>query len=101
MPDSLKSYPPTWEGELLLACRKCQKKLKGVPGMRALAKLKKTVKRLNREHPDASLHVINVPCLDLCPKGAVTVYCPATAAARLFVLRQEAELEQIYRRKQA
>jgi hypothetical protein len=71
MPNSLKSYRPTWEGDLLLACRK---KLKGDPGMRALAKLKKPIKRHNKEYPNlVALHVITVPCMDLCPKGAVTV----------------------------
>jgi hypothetical protein len=48
MSNSLKSYAPTGEGALLLACRKCQKKLKGERGTRALAKLKKAIKRLNK-----------------------------------------------------
>lgn len=93
---SSKSYPPTWEGDLVLACRKCQRKLKGTPGMRALAKLKKTVKRHNKEHPEASLHAINVPCMDLCPKNGVTVCIPGPPT-RLVVLRDEAGIEQLSR----
>jgi hypothetical protein len=97
MPNEIRSYPPTWEGDLVLACRKCQRKLKGVSGMRALAKLKKTVKRRNREHPEAVLHVINVSCMDLCPKNGVTVCIPASPA-RLLVLRDDEGIDQLYHR---
>jgi len=63
-----KTYPGPWHGQPILACRKCQKKLKGEADLRAMAKLKKTMKRHNKEHPDRALHVVNVPCMDLCPK---------------------------------
>ena len=96
MPHSLKSYPPTWKGDLLLACRKCQKKLKGEPGVRALVKLKRTIQRRSQDHLGTGLHVIQVPCMDLCPKGGVTVCWPATPA-RLAVLRQERDIEKLYR----
>ena len=98
MANSLKSYPPTWEGDLLLACRKCQKKLKGEPGVRALAKLKKTIKRRNKEHPAASLHLISGPCMDMCPKGGVTICLPAIQPATLSILRSEDDIEGLYRR---
>jgi ribosomal protein L34E len=55
-----KTYPVQWEGQLILACRKCQKKLKGDPDLRPLAKLKKTVKRFNKRYPEKALHIINV-----------------------------------------
>lgn len=106
MANSLKSYPPTWDGDLLLACRKCQKKLKGEPGMEALAKLKKTIKRHNKQQQQSSetssrsvrrLHVIGVPCLDLCPKGAVTICLPAKQPAALSILRKEHEIDALYR----
>jgi hypothetical protein len=95
---SIKCYPPTWEGDLLLACRKCQKKLKCEPGMRALAKLKKTIKRRNKQHPGATLHLISVSCMDLCPKGGVTICLPANQSATLSILRNEAEIEGLYPR---
>jgi predicted metal-binding protein len=97
--DNLKSYPATWEGDLLLACRKCQKKLKDEPGMRALAKLKKTIKRHNKQHPGAGLHLISVPCMDLCPKGAVTICRPANQTATLSILRNESDIDELYRQK--
>lgn len=99
MANSLKSYAPTWKGNLLLACRKCQKKLKNEPGLRALAKLKKTIKRQNRQHPDNPLHLISVPCLDLCPKRAVTICLPAAQTAKLAVLRKEEEIAALYQSK--
>ena len=95
MANRLKSYLPTWKGDLLLACRKCQKKLKHEPGMRGLAKLKKTIKRHNKEHPDALLHVISVGCMDLCPKAGVTICIPARQT--FSILRNESEIEELYR----
>jgi predicted metal-binding protein len=87
MASALKSYPATWEGEIVLACRKCQKKLKRDGHLRDLAKLKKTVKHFNEEHPEQRLNVINVPCMDLCPKDGVTVCCPERDGTQLSILR--------------
>ena len=93
MADGLKSYPVTWEGQLVLACRKCQKKLKGDVELGDLAKLKKTVKRFNKQHPDRQLHVVNVPCMDLCPKNGVTVCCPGRDPGQLAILRGDDDLQ--------
>ncbi len=87
----MKSYPPTWEGKLLLACWKCQKKLQGQP----LAKLKKAIKRRNKQQVGGPFHLINVPCMDLCPKDAVTICFPAEG--RLSILRSVAEIDELYR----
>ena len=95
MASNPKTYPVPWRGQLLLACHKCQKKLKRDHGLRALAKLKKTVKRYNKEHPDHLLHVINVPCMDLCPGDAVTVCCPARDSTRLSILHSKEDLERL------
>jgi hypothetical protein len=81
-----------------LACRKCQKKLKGEPGMRALTRLKKTIKRHNKQHPDVALHLISVPCMDLCPKGAVTICLPASRSATLSIIRKEEDVDELYQR---
>jgi hypothetical protein len=59
-----------------------------------LAKLKKTVKRLNKQHPDQSLQVINVGCMDLYPKDGVTV-CDVRDPSRLRILRNEEDIEKI------
>jgi hypothetical protein len=95
MTGALKTYPVAWQGELILACRKCQKKLNREGDLRALAKLKKTVKRYNKRHPDRLLHVINVPCMDLCPKDGVTVCCPTRDSAQLSILRGEEDLHRL------
>jgi hypothetical protein len=91
----LKSYPATWEGSLVLACRKCQKKLKGNDDLAALAKLKKSIKRHNKRHPESPVHLIGVPCMDLCPKDAVTVLLPQEPR-RLSILRSEEDIDQLY-----
>jgi hypothetical protein len=92
MASALKSYPATWQGEIVLACRKCQKKLKRDGSLRDLAKFKKTVKRFNKEHPEQRLQLINVPCMDLCPKDGVTVCCPERDAGQLSILRSGEDL---------
>lgn len=95
MASELKTYAAPWDGRLILACRKCQKKLKGDPDLRALAKLKKTIKRRNKEHPEQALYVINVPCMDLCPKDGVTVCNPAEMPLRLSILRSKGDIERM------
>ncbi|WP_109489027.1 hypothetical protein [Occallatibacter savannae] len=89
---ALRTYSAPWQGELILACRKCQKKLSAHKHLHPLAKLKKLVKRHNREHPDRPLHVINVPCMDLCPKDGVTVCRPARDPDLLSILRNTEDL---------
>lgn len=94
MRDNPKTYSAPWQGQLILACRKCQKKLKGDPDLRGLAKLRTTVKRYNKGHPESTLHVINVQCMDLCPKDGVTV-CDPRNPSRLMILRREADIRTI------
>jgi hypothetical protein len=67
--------------------------------MGALAKLKKTIKRNNKQHPDSALHIINVPCMDLCPKEAVTICLAAAREPVLSVLRNEGDIDELYRRR--
>jgi hypothetical protein len=98
MANDLKSYPPTWEGDLILACRKCQKKLKGDSSLQELSKLKKMIRRFNKEAPEAVLHLINVPCMDLCPKDAVTICLPAKHPQSLSILRSKDDVDLLYRR---
>jgi predicted metal-binding protein len=93
MQNKPKTYNVPWNGQLFLACRKCQRKLKGDAGLGQLAKLKKTIKRRNKEHPEQVLHVLNVPCMDLCPKGGVTVCNPVKTPNRLSILRSEEDIE--------
>src|SRR5580693_3871611 len=96
MRNSHRTYPTPWSGSLILACRKCQKKLKGDSELAKLAKLKKTVKRRNKEHSQQVLHVFNVPCMDLCPKGGVTVCNPVKTPNRLSILRNEEDIDRLF-----
>jgi predicted metal-binding protein len=69
-----RTYPAPWKGQLVLVCRKCQNKLKHGGKKNGLAKLKKALKKRGRQDEDAlRLHVVDVSCLKLCPKGGVTV----------------------------
>ena len=89
----LKSYSAPWKGEILLACGKCQRKLRKGEDIAGLGKLKKTLKRARR-----GLFVIRTPCLDVCPKGGVTV-CTAEQVARgeFSILRTAADVRTLAR----
>jgi predicted metal-binding protein len=70
----LRSYRGPWKGQLLLVCRKCEKKLKGKKKESGLGKLKRALKeRTPSDGSGIRFHVIGVSCLDVCPKGGVTV----------------------------
>ena len=95
MGPAVKTYRPTWEGELVLACRKCQKKLKHDGGKRSLAKLKKAMQRVRAGASGRQLHVINVPCMDLCPKGGVTICVASQTPHQLSIIYSEQDLKKI------
>lgn len=95
MEADFKTYPAPWQGRLILVCRRCQKKLKGSKDLEALAKLKKTIKRHNRKHPDKALHLIPIACTGLCPKNGVTVCSPAQNPEKLLILRSEDDLKRL------
>ncbi len=72
--EMIRSFRAPWKGQLLLACRKCQKKLKHSGRKNELSKLKKALKKRAKHDEDAPrLYVIEVSCLNLCPKGGITV----------------------------
>ena len=96
MNNPLKTYPSPWEGRLILACQKCQKKLKGNDDLHALAKLAKTVKRHNKLHPTKTLEIVNVTCMDLCPKNGAAV-CDPCNPLRLSILRSAEDIERLER----
>lgn len=72
--DVLRSYRAPWKGQLVLVCRKCQGKIKHEGKKSGLKKLNKVLrKRARKDEAAPALHVVNVSCLKLCPKGGVTV----------------------------
>jgi predicted metal-binding protein len=72
--EEVRSFRAPWKGQLVLVCRKCQGKLKQSGKKSGLAKLAKGLKKRSRHDENGQrLHVIQVPCLKMCPKGGVTV----------------------------
>jgi predicted metal-binding protein len=85
---------------VLLACRKCEKKLKHAPEA-APRKLKKSLKKLAKLYGDSHpLHVVPVSCMKLCPKDAITV-CTASELGqippRLTIIRSQQDLIRLYK----
>jgi hypothetical protein len=70
----LRNYRAPWKGQIVLVCRKCQKKLKHGGKKKGIAKLGKELRKRTRHNEEAlQLRVIEVSCLKLCPRGGVTV----------------------------
>ncbi len=93
----LRVIPSKFEGQVLLVCRKCQKK-SGV--RKAVAGLKKSLKRLGkRDAEPVRFHVVGVGCMKLCPKGAVTVCDRAgmrTEPVGLTLVRDKDDVRALY-----
>lgn len=100
-PDALRRYKAPWRGELILACSKCQKKLKKHKAGK-FASLKKWFKKRSRaDDGGPAIKVVGIDCIKLCPKGGITVTSQhqlGTAGKELSIVRSEADLEQLYHR---
>ena len=89
-----RSYPVPWRGRVILACQKCQKKLKKHADVAPLGRFKKVVKLHNKGRAENTmLHVVNVPCMKLCPKGGVVACVPQVPEPRLVILRRAEDLD--------
>lgn len=96
--DQLRSYPARWKGQLLLACAKCQKKLRRDDSVHPLGKLRKAMKLYARQDANHfALRVIETPCLKLCPKDGVTVCTQAQLGrAECLILYTAEQAQQLY-----
>ena len=89
------TYRIPWKGQLVLACRKCQKKLKRSDGVAKLSKALK--KRARRDEDGPKLRVIEVSCLKMCPKGGVTVCTQAQLGRNeCSIVRSRADVDSLY-----
>jgi hypothetical protein len=99
---AVRSYQAPWKGELLLVCRKCQKKLKHNGKKNGISKLSKALKKRARHDENAPrLHVIQVPCLKMCPEGGITI-CTQHQLMRgqCSIVRSSADIDSLYRQYQ-
>jgi hypothetical protein len=100
-PMNPKTYPAPWDGNLILACRRCQKRLRKSDHPPAFAKLKKWLKARARQDglKKNALHVIEIPCQKICPKGGLVVLGQSQLASRpagFSIIRNQAEMESFY-----
>ncbi len=97
---ALRIYPAPWEGELVLACSKCQKKIRRHGGSSALGKVRRWFKRRTKNQPEARrVHVLPVTCVKMCPRDGVTIFAQRQLArqpAGVCILRSEEDLEAFY-----
>ncbi len=81
--------------QLLLACKKCQRKLKDDGDADGLAKIKKLLKqRAKHSGLGVKLVVIETKCLKVCPRGGVAVCTQAQVGAGMgSVVRSVADVD--------
>jgi predicted metal-binding protein len=84
-----------WQ-QAVLVCRKCSKKLDGGFGPRGDERLAKALRRhlSIKKGRKAAAGIIEVDCLGVCPKGAVTVVNGAASRDWLLV-RPDADLDML------
>jgi hypothetical protein len=97
---SLRSYKAPWRGELILACSKCQKKLRKQKGLKIFANLKKWFKTRSKSDVDApEVKVVGIGCVKMCPKGGITIARQqqlCEAGGEVSIIRSEADLDGLY-----
>ncbi len=88
----LETIPAPWQGTALV-CRKCSKKLGGGFGHKGREDLSKALRQqLKSTNRRRALRVIEVGCLSLCPKRAVTV---ALEQGRVLVVPAGADIDAV------
>ncbi len=94
----LKTHPAPWRGQLLLACGKCQRKLKRGKDTHRLGKLKKALgKRAKAAGNPVVLLIINTRCLKICPRDGVAVCTQAQIGLGLCsILRSGTDADLLY-----
>lgn len=96
---TLRLYHTPWPGEVLFACRKCQRRIKRNNGPAALSKLRSWFKARGRKQQRTPLRVIDMTCVKLCPNDGVTVFSRRHLAHEppgVCIARSEDDLETLY-----
>ncbi|AXC09624.1 hypothetical protein ACPOL_0239 [Acidisarcina polymorpha] len=96
----LKNYSAPWTGEVILACKRCQKKLRREKHPSEFSRLKKWFKNRGRQLPSTTaFHIIEIPCQNICPKHGVVVLSRPQLASRpprFSILSSERQVERFY-----
>lgn len=95
----MKTYPlKKTQAPLLLACGKCQKRLKRDGNQQGIVPLRKVLKSISRESGVSAPSVLKVPCLKLCPgNGLVVLTARHVASGGCSILRSRADVAAIAR----
>jgi predicted metal-binding protein len=91
----IRELPAKWD-DVILVCRKCSKKLHGGFGENQDVRLEKLLRRASKNKGKGkkrAVKVLQVSCLDVCPKNAVTVVQGSRPGAFRIVKRGTPEEE--------
>lgn len=82
---------------VLLACSKCQRRLKDDGDPESLTPLKKLLKRIAKQDGTRPPTILKVPCLKLCPGNGLVVVTPEQLAANhCTILRTRGDVQAVY-----
>lgn len=89
----IRTVPSNWQGAVLV-CRKCSKKIGGGFGPKGKQSLAKALRKAKRSQKSrkGSFGVVEVTCLGVCPRDAVTVI-DASAPQQWLVVPNGADVE--------
>ena len=98
--EALRAYDAPWQGQLVLVCEKCERRLRKDREHRDTPRLRKVLKACAEESSQPiALRVLEVGCMKLCPEGGVTV-CTGEQAAenpvQLSVIRTPEDVVLLY-----
>jgi hypothetical protein len=82
---------------VLLACSKCQRRLKHDGDPESITPLKKLLKRISKQHGNKPPSILKVPCLKLCPGRGLVVLTPQQLAENeCTILRTREDVDAVY-----
>jgi predicted metal-binding protein len=77
----LKDYAAPWQGEVIFACKRCQKRLRHHKHPSPISHLRRWLKDRKSESHSA-IHLIEIPCQNICPKKGIVAFGRAQLASR-------------------
>jgi hypothetical protein len=70
----LRSYVAPWKGEIVLVCKRCQKRLRKSHRPPPFKRVKKWLRaKLREDTPETKFHIIEIPCQKICPKNGIVI----------------------------
>ncbi len=95
----LRRYKAPWKGRAVLACRKCQRRLRRADRSALGGRLGQALKNMAKEAGTPSVSVIAIGCQGVCPRRGVVVCAGDQFAGdrqTVSIVRSDADVEALF-----